>query len=110
MAETFRKCLAAQGTTKETFEKTDWTVDSEDPLVQTTIKCVVTDFGVFDETTGFNKDRMVKQFGGEALRERVEKCIDKYPVGVPTMGHSVQSVMTCLEEDNLKMYPAEAKN
>ncbi|KAG4078793.1 hypothetical protein HA402_015383 [Bradysia odoriphaga] len=103
-SETFRKCLSTLAVTRDVFKETEWSVDNDNPVVQATIKCVVKDFGLFDETKGFNRDRMVKQFGGEALRTRVEKCIDKYPIGVPTVDHSVQSVMNCLEEDNLKMY------
>lgn len=66
------------------------------------------DFGLFveseDEIRGFNKDRMVKQFGGEPVRTRVEKCIDDNPFGDPTVDKSVQKVMNCLDDDNLKLY------
>lgn len=65
-------------------------------------------FGLFVETQddigSFNKDRMVKQFGGETVRVRVEKCIDNNPIGDPTVDKSVQKVMNCLEDDNLKLY------
>lgn len=104
MAESFRKCLQLQGTTRETFKNTDWTLDSSDPVVQATIKCVVEDFGLFDEINGFNRDRVVKQFGGETGRAIVERCIDSNPVGVSTVFKSVQNVMYCLEENGLKMY------
>lgn len=66
------------------------------------------DFGLFveseEENRGFNKDRMVKQFGGETVRTIVEKCIDKNPFGDPTVDKSVQKVISCLEDDNLKLY------
>jgi len=64
---------------------------------------VVTDFGLFDETTGFNKDRLVKQFGGEAVRERVLNCIDDNTSG-DTVNKWVQRVMNCFEDDHLKLY------
>ncbi|XP_037041448.1 uncharacterized protein LOC119078087 [Bradysia coprophila] len=104
VAQSFRKCLSSQGVSRDTFKKTDWTLNSTDPLVQTTIKCVVEDFGLFDETNGFNRDRVVKQFGGEAVRTKVETCITNNPIGTPNVSQSVQNVMYCLEENGLKMY------
>nr|AWC08442.1 odorant-binding protein 31 [Bradysia odoriphaga] len=104
VGESFRKCLSIQGVSRETFKNTDWTLSSTNPLVQTTIKCVVEDFGLFDETDGFNQDRVVKQFGGESGRTKVETCITDNPIGTPTVAQSVQNVMSCLEENGLKMY------
>lgn len=65
---------------------------------------MTTDFGLFNETSGFNKERMVKQFGGETARLTVENCIDNNPIGDPTIDKSVQKVMTCLEDGGLKLY------
>lgn len=65
-------------------------------------------FGLFEENENgigaFHKDRMVKQFGGETVRARVEKCIDDNPIGEPTVDKSIQKVMNCLEDDSLKLY------
>lgn len=108
-SETLQNCLTTLKVSREAFKNTDWGAASDDPVVGKTIKCLVTEFGLFDETNGFNRNRMVKQFGGEAFRTRVERCIDRFVIGVPTVNHSVQSVMNCLEEDNLKMYDNQTK-
>ncbi len=108
MALSFRTCLSTLGITRETFKQTDWGLHSDSDLVRSMIKCMIKDFGLFDENLngigGFNKDRMVKQFGGETVRERVEKCIDNNPIEASTVDKSVQNVMKCLESENLKLY------
>lgn len=108
MSVSFRDCLSTLRISTETFRKTNWNLRGDNDLVRSMIKCIMTNFGLFDEsqneTGSFNIDRMVKQLGGEAIRARVEKCIDGNPIGEPTVDESVQKVMNCLEDDNLKLY------
>lgn len=66
-------------------------------------KCMLIDFGLFDETAGFNIDRLVKQFGDESVRPIVVKCVDKNPNG-DISDVWVHRVMNCLRLDNLKIY------
>lgn len=66
-------------------------------------KCVTSDFGLFDETTGFNVDRLVKQFGDESVRTRVVKCVDNNPNG-DNSDEWVNRVVNCLRLDDLKIY------
>lgn len=65
---------------------------------------MVIDFGIFENSTGFNRDRLVKQFGGESVRTRVEKCVDDNNQSDEIVDKIVQRVMNCFEDDKLKLY------
>lgn len=92
----------------EAFKEIDWSLTADSHINRSMIKCIVKDFGLFEENENgngaFNKGRMVKQLGGEEVRARVEKCIDGNSIGEPTVDESVQKVMMCLQDDKLDLY------
>ncbi|KAJ6643732.1 General odorant-binding protein 99b [Pseudolycoriella hygida] len=92
VADSFRHCLTTLHVSRETFKSTNWNLHADNDLVRSMIKCIVADFGLFDDSTGFHKNRMVKQFGGETVRVKVEKCIQDNPNGEPTVDKSVQKI------------------
>lgn len=100
----FRLCLTTLGISRKTFKNTDWNLRGDNDLVRSMVKCMVIDFGLFDETTGFNKDRLVKQFGGETVRVRVERCVDNNNKNGDTVERWIHKVMNCFEDDNLKLH------
>ncbi len=71
------------------------TFASDSDLVRSFLKCSSTRLRLFENGV-FNKDRMVRQYGGKMYKERVDKCIDDNPIGQPTVDRSVQNVYKCV--------------
>lgn len=83
---------------RKTLERFAWSLTADDDSIRSMVKCIVKDIGLYDEIQGFNKDRLVIQFGGESVRGSVNKCVHDNPIGTPTVDKSIQNVMKCLDE------------
>ncbi|XP_030379770.1 general odorant-binding protein 99a [Scaptodrosophila lebanonensis] len=82
LQKTRKECAEANKVTEALIAKYKTFEYPDDEITHKYIKCIFNKFELFDDTTGFKVDNLVKQLGQgkddkAALKADIEKCADK---------------------------------